>query len=42
MQHNLIIEAVGLFIFAYPALMAFYWATAGMVYFTFKERHFYQ
>ena len=39
MQHNLIIEAVGLFIFAYPALMAFYWATAGMVYFTFKERH---
>lgn len=34
----MIITILGLFVFSYPAVMAFYWAVAGLTYFLFKEK----
>lgn len=34
----MILEALNFFVFAYPAVMAFYWAGAGLVYFLLKEK----
>lgn len=34
----MILEIFSLFVFAYPAVMAFYWAFAGLTYFLFKEK----
>ncbi len=34
----MLLEILGLFVFSYPAVMAFYWSAAGMIYFLFIER----
>ncbi|MDG4952934.1 poly-beta-1,6-N-acetyl-D-glucosamine synthase [Actinobacillus equuli] len=34
----MILEVLSLFVFAYPAVMAFYWAVVGGAYFLFKEK----